>query len=153
MCECEHTHIHQQNKTKQSTTQHHNENTTKQNPGHQVQFSDPSGNWVWGEFIYRQFMHMHVGAVHTLPVTRRDLPTVPGGKKREIPLTFSATCLGSSRDRLKPRDHNSSFTLYLPMNPRVETFLFDLPGTFRQKKTTPDKSTGSSLPSLFLLSQ
>ena len=35
----------------------------------------------------------------------------------------------------------------------VETFLFDLPGIFRQKKTTPDKSTGSPQPPLLLLSR
>lgn len=86
------------------------------------------------------------GHAHILPTTTLGLPAIPRKKKREIQLAFSATCLCSSWDRLKPQGHNSSFALYLPMNLRVETSLFFSPG-FSRQRNTPDKATGS-LPSL-----
>lgn len=131
-------HTYQQNRTKAN-----NENTTKQNPEHQFSSQTQVGSGYKENSYIHRFMHTHVGArTHCQSPSVICLPTVPGGKKREIQLALSATCLGSSWDRLKPQGYNSSFAL------RVETFLFLLPGIFRQKKTTPDKSTSSSLPSL-----
>lgn len=143
--ECSYTHT---NKTKQKPTM-----KTQQNKTLSIS-SVCRPKWELGTKRIRIYTdsctHMWGGRAHTHCQSPSViyLPTVPGGKKREIQLSLSATCLGSSWDRLKPQGYNSSFALYLPMNLRVETFLFLLPGIFRQKKTTPDKSTGSSLPSL-----
>lgn len=74
---------------------------------------------------------MHVKARrHTPPITKR---------------AFSATCLGSSWDKLKPQGHNNSFALYLPMNWRAETSLCFPPGVLRQRNAL-DKSAGSLPP-------
>lgn len=75
-------------------------------------------------------------------------PLFPGGSTN-VQLAFSAPCLGSSWDRLRPRDHVSGSVLSPPMNrtqKRRLLFYFP-PGTFRgQSPWAPPTPTPTVIP-------